>query len=81
MKSLVKKTAVRVRLTAQEARDLREAAKLESRRRGRLVGNSTLFRELAMAAVGQLLRELGSPALRSDEDRRSGTERRTPAPV
>lgn len=58
MKSLVKRTAVRVRLTDQETRDLKQAAQRESVRRGEIVGNSTLLRELAMERVREIV---GSP--------------------
>lgn len=55
MKSLVKKKRVLVRLTNQEAADLERAARLESKRRGEIVGDSTLLRELGMVAVDHIL--------------------------
>jgi len=55
MRSLVKKARITVRLSSEQARKLSEAAQRESRRRGELVDESTLLRELGMAAVEQLL--------------------------
>ena len=55
MKSLVKREAVRVRLTEADHRDLTEAAKRESQRRGEIVGNATLLRELGMEGVRQII--------------------------
>lgn len=55
VRSLVKKRRLLVRLTAQDADDLEKAARLESQRRGEIVGESTLLREVAMPAVRDLL--------------------------
>lgn len=60
MKSLVKKQRLLVRLTEQDAADLERAARLESRRRGELVGESTLLRELAMPRVREVLQGLAA---------------------
>lgn len=57
MRHLVKTKELKVRLTAQEASDLERAARIEGRRRGELVGESTLLRELAMPRVRKLLAE------------------------
>lgn len=71
MRSLVKRTAVRVRLTDAETRDLKTAAQKESERRGEIVGNSTLLRELAMTEVRKIV---GAPEV---EDRRHSERRKT----
>ena len=55
MKSLVKKRVANVRLSQQQAVDLERAAKLESARRGEIIGESTLLRELAMPRVREIL--------------------------
>jgi hypothetical protein len=55
MKRLVKKKELKLRLTAQDAADLEKAARIESRRRGEIVGESTLLRELGMPRVRELL--------------------------
>lgn len=57
MRHLVKTKELKLRLTPQEAADLERAARLESRRRGELVGDSTLLRELAMPRVRKILAE------------------------
>ncbi len=58
MRSLVKKSRITVRLTAEQARKLAEAAHQEARRRGELVDESTLLRELGMAGVERLLQKV-----------------------
>lgn len=55
MRHLVKTKELKIRLTSQEAADLERAARIESRRRGEIVGESTLLRELAMPRVRKLL--------------------------
>lgn len=55
MRSLIKKNRLVIRLTAVDAVDLGRAARLESKRRGEVVGESTLLRELAMPKVRELL--------------------------
>ncbi len=55
MRRLVKTKELKLRLTAQEASDLERAARIESRRRGELVGESTLLRELAMPRVRKIV--------------------------
>lgn len=55
MRRLVKKKELKLRLTTQDAADLEKAARLESQRRGEIVGESTLLRELAMPRVRELL--------------------------
>jgi hypothetical protein len=55
VKSLVKKQRIAIRLSRQEAADLEQAAKLESQRRGEIVGEGTLMRELAMPLVRERL--------------------------
>lgn len=55
MRRLVKSKELKMRLTPQDAADLERAAKVESRKRGELVGESTLLRELAMPHVRQIV--------------------------
>jgi len=55
MKAIVKKHAVQVRLSDQDAADLARAARIEARKRGELVGDATLLRELAMPRVREIL--------------------------
>lgn len=55
MKALVKKHAVQVRLSDQDAADLARAARLETRKRGELIGEATLLREFAMPRVREVL--------------------------
>jgi hypothetical protein len=62
MKRLVKKKRLLVRLSPQDAADVDRAARLESRRRGEVVGESTLLRELAMPKVRELLATAGQEA-------------------
>lgn len=63
MKSLVKKKRLLVRLTSQEASEVERAARLESRRRGEIVGESTLLRELAMPRVREIIAGELEPAV------------------
>lgn len=63
MRSLVKKRPLFIRLTSQEAADVERAARIESRRRGELVGRSTLVRELAMPRVREIV--AADPALQA----------------
>jgi len=55
LKSLVKKKRLLVRVTSQEASEVERAARIESRRRGEIVGESTLLRELAMPRVREII--------------------------
>jgi hypothetical protein len=55
MRRLVKNKELKIRLSSQDAADLEKAARMESRRRGEIVGDSTLLRELAMPRVRELL--------------------------
>lgn len=55
MRAVVKKHQVQVRLSDQDAADLGRAAKQETKRRGELVGEATLLRELAMPRVREIL--------------------------
>jgi hypothetical protein len=57
MRALVKKHAVQVRLSDRDAADLAKAARVETKRRGEIVGDATLLRELAMPRVRELLTE------------------------
>ncbi len=57
MKRLVKTKELKLRLSSQDAADLQKAARIESRRRGEIVGESTLLRELGMPRVRELLAE------------------------
>lgn len=53
----VKSNEMKVRLTDQDAADLEKAARLETARRGELVGESTLLREVAMPRIRQIARK------------------------
>jgi hypothetical protein len=54
-RALIKKHAVMLRLNDQDAADLKRAAALESTRRGEIVPESVLLRDLAMPKVRELL--------------------------
>lgn len=53
---------VGVRLTQQDMDDVTECARLESERRGEIVHESALLRELSMPRVRELLTILKAPA-------------------
>lgn len=55
MKSLRKTSGLGIRMTKAQRRKLREAAMLESRRRGGLVSSGELLLELAWPGVEQIL--------------------------
>lgn len=55
MRRLVKSKELKVRLSPQDATELERAARAESRRRGELVGESTLLRELAMPHIRKIV--------------------------
>lgn len=74
-------TTVGVRLNERDMADLAECAEREGKLRNEVVHESTLLRELGMPVVRARLAELRQPVVRSDEDRRSGEERRAPATV
>jgi len=59
----VKKERLTVRLSSQDAGDLEKAARLESTRRGEIVEQSQLLRELAMPRVREII--AGEPVLQS----------------
>ena len=61
-KRLHKTDRINVRLTPDQLRALERAARLESDRRGELVDESTLVREITMAAVDRILAERASSA-------------------
>ena len=63
MKRLVKTKELKLRLSPQDAADLEKAARMESKRRGEIVGDSTLLRELAMPLVRELL--AGEPVVQA----------------
>lgn len=65
-----------VRLTWEQWTQLRRAARLESGLRGEEIAAGTLLRELGFPRVLDRLTELEAPSLRSEEDRRSGEDRR-----
>jgi len=55
VKRLVKKNSLFVRLNDQDAADVKKAAAIESRRRGEIVGEATLVRELAMPLIRDIV--------------------------
>jgi hypothetical protein len=54
-KRLHKTDRLTIRLTPAQARDIDQAARLESDRRGEVVDPSTLVRELVVKAVSRIL--------------------------
>lgn len=55
MRRVVKNHRVQVSLNATDAADLGRLVKIETQRRGELIGEATLLRELAMPRVRELL--------------------------
>lgn len=55
MRRPVKNKTLMVRLRGQDMADVERAAKLETQRRGEIVGESTLLRELAMPRVREIV--------------------------
>lgn len=73
----VKEIQLKVKVSKVEAAALRELAKREAElRKDPEIGASTVLRELGMPYVFARLAELKTPAVRAEEDRRSGEERR-----
>src|SRR5579859_8155885 len=66
-----------VRLSEIQRGRLREACRIVAARKGEPVDESVLARDFIMRGVDETM---GAAAI-TPEDRRSGTERRTPAPV
>jgi hypothetical protein len=57
MSGLSKTKPLPIRFTAQQRKRIADAARIVSRRRGEIVDASTLFRELGMQAIDELLAE------------------------
>ena len=62
MKALVKTKLIMVRLRGREATQVERAARIMSKRRGEIVGLSTLVRELAMPGIQKILAEADAEA-------------------
>lgn len=79
MSKHVKQNFVKVALNKEDAAALRELARREADLRQQPdLGAATLLREYAMPLVHARLAEIQTPALRANDDRRSGDERRQP---
>lgn len=77
-----KSEPVKVYLSKEDASALRDLARREAElRKDPDVGAATVLRELGMPPVHARLAELKTPAVRAEEDRRTGEERRTPGLV
>lgn len=72
---LAKGRTIGVRLNEQDDKDLTDCAQLETEARAEIVHEATLLRDLGMPKVRERLAELREPAVRSEEDRRSGERR------
>lgn len=62
-KSLHKKNRLTIRFTEEQARNLARAARFESERRGEIVDESTLARELIKAGLEPILAAADQPQL------------------
>jgi hypothetical protein len=71
-----KSKKLQVRLTWTQWVQLKRAARLESELRREAVAAGAMLRDLGFPKIEERLRELETPSLRADEDRRTGDERR-----
>jgi hypothetical protein len=78
----VKQIQIKVKVDKADGAALRELAKREAElRKDPSIGGATMLRELGMPRVHERLAELRGEAQRTDDNRRSGDDRRAVVPA